>query len=328
LTSGQPHFSNSLARKDGITPLIMAAAMNHDLCVDLLLSAGVDPNEESKIGSTALFHACLRGHIKAAKRLICDPRINLRLLRNGETCLHAATISGNPELVQLLLEKTTTDDALLTNASGQNPLDLLIMFINYGNISLTSNLLKVLNLLSTSTTTDAVTTPSSPKKASTTSSKNKEVPSPISNISQEEMQKLRKLVRIYCPFNFNHATKEMIACSAKPNKSQQSMKKTGGSLPTSVMSRSLNGSPLHKNGKNGNNHHVRFTPDAEKKSSEMAHSEMQMKKASSLFWLPSPKIQRAQCKMLTTDELIKSMKKSPTKIFLSKLNGESEIRNH
>ena len=34
-----------------------------------------------QIGSTALFHACLRGHIKAAKRLICDPRINLRLLR-------------------------------------------------------------------------------------------------------------------------------------------------------------------------------------------------------------------------------------------------------
>ena len=57
--------------------------------------------------------------------------------------MHAATISGNPELVQLLLEKSTTDDALLTNASGQNPLDLLIMFINYGNISLTSNLLKV-----------------------------------------------------------------------------------------------------------------------------------------------------------------------------------------
>ena len=68
---------------------------------------------------------------------------NFNFLQNGETCLHAATISGNPELVQLLLEKTTTDDALLTNASGQNPLDLLIMFINYGNISLTSNLLKV-----------------------------------------------------------------------------------------------------------------------------------------------------------------------------------------
>ena len=50
VTSGQQlsHLS-SLARKDGITPLIMAAAMNHDLCVDLLLSAGVDPNEESKV---------------------------------------------------------------------------------------------------------------------------------------------------------------------------------------------------------------------------------------------------------------------------------------
>ena len=34
-------------------------------------------------------------------------------------------------------------DPMLTNASGQSPLDLLIMFINYGNISLTSNLLKV-----------------------------------------------------------------------------------------------------------------------------------------------------------------------------------------
>ena len=55
VTSGQSHFSNSLARKDGITPLIMAAAMNHDLCVDLLLSAGVDPNEESKVGCLNLF---------------------------------------------------------------------------------------------------------------------------------------------------------------------------------------------------------------------------------------------------------------------------------
>ena len=81
---------------------------------------------------------------------IHDSFFNFNFLQNGETCLHAATISGNPELVQLLLEKTTTDDALLTNASGQNPLDLLIMFINYGNISLTSNLLKVrvLELLS------------------------------------------------------------------------------------------------------------------------------------------------------------------------------------
>jgi len=148
------------------------------------------------------------------------------------------------------------------------------------------------------------------------------------------MQKLRKLVRIYCPFNFNHATKEMISCSGKPNKSQKSMKKSGsggGSLPPSVMSRSLNGSPF-KNGKS-NNHHVRFTPDAEKKTSEMAHIDMHScqkhpRRASSLFSIPSPKIQRAQCRMLTTEELIKSMKKSPTKVFLSELNGESEIRHH
>ena len=63
----------------------------------------------------------------------------------------------------------------------------------------------------------------------------------------------------------------MIACSTKSNKSQPSMKKSqGGSLPASVMSRSLNSSP-NKNGKS-NNHHVRFTPDLEKKASDMDHS--------------------------------------------------------
>ena len=41
----------SLARHDGITPLMMAAAMNHEACVDILLSSGFDPNEESKVGS-------------------------------------------------------------------------------------------------------------------------------------------------------------------------------------------------------------------------------------------------------------------------------------
>ena len=55
---------------------------------------------------------------------------------------------------------------MLTNTGGQSPLDLLIMFINYGNISLTSNLLKVLNLLPS--VTDEVTTSSPAKNASTT----------------------------------------------------------------------------------------------------------------------------------------------------------------
>lgn len=40
---------DDLSRKDGITPLIMAAAMNHGDCIDVLLSLGTDPNEESKV---------------------------------------------------------------------------------------------------------------------------------------------------------------------------------------------------------------------------------------------------------------------------------------
>ena len=38
-----------LSRNDGITPLIMAAAMNHHEAVDVLLDFGANPNEESKV---------------------------------------------------------------------------------------------------------------------------------------------------------------------------------------------------------------------------------------------------------------------------------------
>ncbi len=69
----------------------------------------------------------------------------VRFLQNEETCLHAAAISGCPQLVQLVLD--AGGDPELTNAGGQTPLDLLMMFINYGNISLTPNLIRVLNLL-------------------------------------------------------------------------------------------------------------------------------------------------------------------------------------
>ena len=49
--------------------------------------------------------------------------------------------SGNPELVKLLLEAGA--EPALCNVGGQTALDLLMMFINYGNITLTPNLLKV-----------------------------------------------------------------------------------------------------------------------------------------------------------------------------------------
>ena len=84
-----------------------------------------------------------------------------------------------------------SNDSQVTNEGGQTPLELLMMFINYGNISLTPNLVKVLNLLPISSFKD----------------NDSFCNSPFQQISGEEMQKIRKLVRIYCPFNFNHATK-------------------------------------------------------------------------------------------------------------------------
>ena len=40
-----------------------------------------------QIGSTPLFHACLRGHVKVAKRLLEDPRTCLSLLKVYTHCL-------------------------------------------------------------------------------------------------------------------------------------------------------------------------------------------------------------------------------------------------
>ena len=40
-----------------------------------------------QIGSTPLFHACLRGHVKVAKRLLEDPRTCLSLLKVYTQCL-------------------------------------------------------------------------------------------------------------------------------------------------------------------------------------------------------------------------------------------------
>ena len=108
------------------------------------------------------------------------------LLQNGEACLHAAAISGNPGLVSLLLEAGA--DPQLKNAGGHSALDLLIMFINYGNVSLTPNLLKVLNLL-----------------PQTQYDNHPVLPHHHGALTQEGLHKLRKLARIYCPINFNRA---------------------------------------------------------------------------------------------------------------------------
>ena len=65
-----------------------------------------------------------------------------------------------------------------------------------------------------------------------------------------------------------------------------------------------------------------------KESPDIHANNQPPRKASSLFWIPPQRVQRAQCKILTTDELMKTLKKAPTKVFLSKLDGENEIRNH
>ncbi len=106
--------------------------------------------------------------------------------QNGETCLHAAAISGSPQLVQVVLDAGGDPEGV--NSGGQTPLDLLMMFINYGNISLTPNLMRVLHLLpGGSTSTDSCT--------SSENDRDRDL------ITHPGSHKLHKLIKIYSPFS-------------------------------------------------------------------------------------------------------------------------------
>ena len=78
LDTPDKQLSSSLSRKDGITPLIMSAAMNHDQCVDVLLCFGTDPNQESKaslVGKTVLNpdDVFFSAHCRSDQRLYFTP---------------------------------------------------------------------------------------------------------------------------------------------------------------------------------------------------------------------------------------------------------------
>lgn len=91
--------------RDGITPLMLAAANGHTPVVKLLLQRWVDKRAQDASGFTAAHHAA-----KNARQECMDVLLDAGAPLTAEDCMgqlliHLAAVNGGVEMVQSLLER-------------------------------------------------------------------------------------------------------------------------------------------------------------------------------------------------------------------------------
>ena len=92
----------------GKTPLMVAAMEGHVGVLELLISRQAKMESSDANGHTALSWACLKGQAQAANCLLEHQKGGADINhadKSGRTPLDLAAHHGNPELVQLLLDK-------------------------------------------------------------------------------------------------------------------------------------------------------------------------------------------------------------------------------
>jgi ankyrin repeat protein len=104
------HKANPLLKnKDGMPPVHFAAAGNHILVVEYLMSlesAATDPEVISPGGLNNLHRACMHGSLETVRALVEKHRadISSKSGQNGNTPLHFAAHGGYIEIVKFLIE--------------------------------------------------------------------------------------------------------------------------------------------------------------------------------------------------------------------------------
>ena len=129
------HADINHKRKDGVTALMIASLNGHTQTVKLLLQWDVDVTIQTKDeGYNALMLACQEGHLEVVECLLqsqVDPNI---LAYNRATAFSLAALSGNRDLVNVLLDKVQpgTDEiekAVVESCLGGHP-TLITFFSN------------------------------------------------------------------------------------------------------------------------------------------------------------------------------------------------------
>jgi ankyrin repeat protein len=118
------HGANINARSaDNWTPLHIASLEGHLEIVKWLLDKGADASSREKYGMTPLHFAASGGHLEVCQTLFerGEAEVN-SWAYNGYTPLLCATESGNPDVLQLLLDHNA--DMHMTDIKGNTPLHL------------------------------------------------------------------------------------------------------------------------------------------------------------------------------------------------------------
>lgn len=115
---------DTLADKDGDTPL-HAAMRGHDVLVcEKLIECGADVSRRNAAGETPL-HVALASHAFGMADLLLSAGAKVDIAdNNGDTPLHIAVRAHNAEAVKELLERGAR--ALTPNAAGETPVDIAL----------------------------------------------------------------------------------------------------------------------------------------------------------------------------------------------------------
>ncbi|CAF4621589.1 unnamed protein product [Rotaria sp. Silwood1] len=118
----------NIQRLDGITPLFLIIQNGHETIFDYMIDNIDNINNIKETidlaredGATPLFKACQKGYESLVKKLL-KYKPKLELLKNGESCLHAATMFNHASIVQMLIDNGA--NPLLNNWEGMTAVDL------------------------------------------------------------------------------------------------------------------------------------------------------------------------------------------------------------
>ena len=120
----------------GRTPITIAAGLENPSALNILLSAGADPDIPDRFGRTALSHAITRERSQNAERLL-EAGANPSLSGSGTPPLLSAIEKNNAQMVDLLLSKGVSPNQTDTHGASA-----LAMAVHKGNHAIVEQLLQ------------------------------------------------------------------------------------------------------------------------------------------------------------------------------------------